>query len=152
MISMLLSFKVGLFSSLIIAIPAVILNKIRFTTLDLTTYMGGLLTGQSSGRTNFLAGFIFHIIASVCIVAVYIYFINALCLQLNFGNALHAGCIHALISGMLMHSLDHINPCVVQGTIKPLGYFGSNYGATAVVTFVFQHVCYAVIVFLMLVR
>lgn len=67
-------------------------------------------------------------------------------------NAVYAGLVHTLISGILMHVLDGLNPCVAQGSIRRLGYFAYNYGVTAVITFVAGHVIYAVVIFMMLAR
>ena len=140
--------KVGIAAGLIMGMVAMILNMIKFTTLDLTTYMGSLLTGKPSGTLNFVAGFSFHLLVSIILAFVYLFFITTLHIAITLHNSLHAGLIHTLISGVLMHVLDRINPCVSQGSVKGLGYFASNYGIPAIITFITGHLLYAVIIFM----
>lgn len=142
--------KVGIAAGLIMGMAAMILGMIKFTNLDLTKYMGGLLTGKPSGVVNFVAGFSFHIFVSIILAFVYLFFITNLHISITLQNGIHAGLIHTLISGMLVHILDRFNPCVTQGSIKGLGYFASNYGITATITFTAGHIIYAIIVFMFL--
>lgn len=140
----------GIIAGIIMGIIAMVLNKIKFTTLDLTKYFGGLLTGQATGTVNFVAGFTLHIFASALIALIYVYLINTFHLIINLRTALHFGIIHTLLSGTMLAAIDTINPCVAQGTIKRMGYFASNYKITAVITFVVGHMIFAVLVFMQL--
>lgn len=140
-------FKIGMIAGVAMGLVAMTLNKIKFTTLNLTQYVGALLTGQISGWTNFLAGFIFHLIVSGLLANMYFFVIRMFWIQLTMRNAISFGLVHTLISGLLLPALDKINPSVAYKTIKPMKYFASGYGATAVVTFVAGHVLYAIIVF-----
>ena len=146
------AIKVGVIAGVVMGMSAMILNMIKFTTLDLTKYSGALLTGQAAGRVNFIAGFCLHIIASGFFGVVYAYLIAHFNIVIALHNAMYFGLIHALISGYILSVFDKMNPCVAQGSIKRMGYFASNYGMTAVLTFFGLHVIYAEAVFFMLAR
>lgn len=68
--------QIGIVAGFVMGMAAMLLNKIKFTSLDLTRYMGGLLTGQPVGKVNFIAGFSFHMLASVLLAWIYVYGIN----------------------------------------------------------------------------
>ncbi|MCX5924454.1 MAG: hypothetical protein NTZ68_03460 [Candidatus Dependentiae bacterium] len=142
--------KVGILAGIIMGMAAMILNLVKFTTLDLTAYMGCLLTKRSSGMINFIAGFSFHLFASAALALVYVFVIGMFQISLTFVNGLIAGCVHTLVSGCLLPQLDRFNACVKKGTLPKMGYFASNYGANAMITFTAGHIIYAVIVFWML--
>lgn len=153
MFEMIYLVKVGLIAGIIMGMAAMILNMIKFTTLDLTKYVGCLLTGHSAGRVNFIAGFVAHLIASAFFAVVYNYLIDHFMIPVSLHNALHFGIIHTLISGcILLPVFDRMNPCVVQGSIKRMSYLASGYGMSAVITYVAGHIMYAVAVFFMLAR
>ena len=144
--------KIGIIAGLLIAMVGMFLGMIKFTTLDLTKYFGCLLTGHAAGRINFIAGFVFHMIASVALAILYNFVIVHFNVAVSLKNALHFGIIHILISGCMLPVFDKIKPCVVQGSIKRMSYFGSNYGISAVVAYVLTHMTYAIAVFFMLAR
>ncbi|OGB86353.1 hypothetical protein A3J41_00790 [candidate division TM6 bacterium RIFCSPHIGHO2_12_FULL_38_8] len=144
---MFLMFKVGVVSGMIMGIAAMILHKIKFTTLDLTRYFGALLTGKASGTVNFISGFIFHLIVSGILGFVYAFAMIRLQISISVVNAVLFGLVHTLISGSFLPFFDKLNPCVAQGLIRPMGYFASKYGVTAVITFVAGHVIYALCIF-----
>ncbi len=143
--------KVGLTAGIIMGMAAMILNMVKFTTLDLTKYVGCLLTGQAAGRVNFIAGFVAHLIASVVFAILYHYIIVEYVIAVSLRNAVFFGIVHTLISGcFVLPFFDRMNPCVAQGSIKRMNYFASGYGVTAAMTYVVGHVLYAIVVFFML--
>lgn len=141
-------FKVGVISGMIMGVVAMILNKIKFTSLDLIRYFGGLLTGKASGSVNFVSGFVFHLVVAGCLGLVYEFLIGRLHVSRELHIAVFFGFVHAFISGSSLPLFDKINPCVAQGLIKPMKYFASGYGITAVITFIACHVLYAICVFI----
>src|SRR3990167_996592 len=94
--------RVGIIAGVVMGMAAMILNLIKFTTLDLTMTMGCLLTRQSKGIIPFVAGFSFHICASAVIAIIYMLIITTFGFNLTFHNSLHIGAIHTIVSGMLI--------------------------------------------------
>ena len=152
MFEMMYLAKVGVIAGVVMGVAAMILNMIKFTTLDLTKYFGCLLTGQSTGRVNFIAGFVFHLCASAFFAILYDYLIVHFMIVVSLRSAIHFGIIHTIVSGCLLPVIDQINPCVAQGSVKRMSYLASGYGSTAIVTYVAGHIIYAVTVFFMLAR
>ncbi len=151
MFEMLYLFKIGIVAGVIMGMAAMFLKIIKFTTLDLTKYVGCLLTGQSSGRVNFIAGFVAHLGAAVFFAFVYNYVIRHFKVEISGHNAVYFGIIHTLIAGaLILPLLDRMNPCVAQGSIKRMSYFASGYGIPAVITYVIGHIVYAFSVFVLL--
>lgn len=145
--------KVGIIAGVIMGMAAMVLQMIKFTTLDLTKYVGCLLTGHSTGRVNFIAGFIAHLGASAVFAILYDYLIVHFMIAVSLHNAVHFGIVHTLISGCLvLPVMDRMNPCVAQGSIKRMNYLASGYGVSAAITYTAGHVIYAVAVFFMLAR
>ncbi|MFA5999343.1 MAG: hypothetical protein WC747_04975 [Candidatus Babeliales bacterium] len=142
--------KVGILAGIIMGMAAMILNLVKFTTLDLTSYMGCLLTKRSSGTINFIAGFSFHLFASAVLALVYVFVIGMFQISLSLHAGIVAGCIHTIISGCLLPQLDRFNACAAKGKLPRMGYFASNYGTNAIITFTAGHIIYAVVVFWML--
>lgn len=142
--------RIGIVAGIIMGMTAMILNLVKFTTLDLTMTMGCLLTRQSKGIIPFVAGFSFHIFASAAIAIIYMFIMTTFGFSLTFHNSLHIGAIHTLVSGILMHILDQLSVCAKEGSIKAVGYFASNYGTPGIVTFVAGHFIYAIIVIMLL--
>ncbi len=138
--------KIGIVAGIVMGMAAMILNLLKFTKLDLTTYMGSLITGKPSGPINFIAGFTAHIFASAALAIVYDFFIVIFQIPLTLYVGLIAGILHTFISGTCMIVFDNFNRCVQQGTVAPLGFLASNYGLHAVLTFFATHIIYAIIV------
>lgn len=152
MFTMFYLFQVGVIAAVAVGVVAMTLKMLNFTTLDLTKYFGSLLTGQVSGRTNFIAGFVFHLLVGGILANIYLLFIDMFHVAITLKNALMFGGMHTIISGSMLPLVDRINPCVAQQTIKPMNFFASNYGITAVLTFVAGHMLFAFVVFMMLAR
>jgi hypothetical protein len=144
--------QVGVIAGMIMGAIAMVLNKLKFTTLNLTQYFGALVTGKAAGKLNFISGFLLHLLASGFFAWIYLFFIMKFHVALTMVSALLFGVIHTLCTGMSLPFFDKINLCVVQKTIKPAQCFASGYGITAVITFVAGHVIYALIVFVLLAR
>lgn len=145
--------KIGLIAGVIMGMAAMILQMIKFTTLDLTKYVGCLLTGHAAGRVNFVAGFVAHLCASAFFSILYAYILEHFMIAVSLRNAVHFGVLHTLISGCLVLPMfDRMNPCVAQGSIKRMNYLASGYGVSAVITYTAGHIIYAVAVFFMLAR
>lgn len=142
-------FKVGVVAGLVMGLVAMGLNLIKLTTLDLTKYFGALLTGQIAGRTNFIAGFLLHVLASGILANLYMIAMQIFSMSVSWQTAGIVGVVHALISGMILPVFDTLNPCVVQGIMRPMGYLASNYGITGSITFVVEHLFYTGLVFWM---
>jgi hypothetical protein len=149
MLFSLVMFKIGVIAGFVMVFVAATLHQIKFTTLDLIKYFGGLLTGKIAGSANFISGLLLHLCASGVWANLYysiiIYKKVAICTR----HALYFGLAHALIAGMLLPLFDHLNPCVAHKTLKPLGFYTINYGMSSVVTYVLGHVMYAMLVFKM---
>ncbi|HSW76342.1 MAG TPA: hypothetical protein VLG50_04830 [Candidatus Saccharimonadales bacterium] len=142
--------KIGILAGIIVSMVGTILGMSKFTTLNFGPYSGCLLTGRPSGTFSFIAGITFHIFVSAALALVYVFFIGLFHVELTFINSLIAGCIHTILSAILMTQLNYVNPCVRNKILPPLKYFASNHGVNGIITFVITHTLYAVILFWML--
>ena len=70
------SIKVGIFAGLVIAAVGMVIGVLKLSSLDLTTYTGCMLTGKNKGSAPFIAGFLFHMLASAAFGVVYLYLIH----------------------------------------------------------------------------
>ncbi len=152
MFSILYLFQTGVISGLLVSVLAIFLGMTKFTTLNLTQYFGALLTGQSSGKVNFIAGFVFHILVSGCLANIYGLILDHFALAVTLRHAMYFGIVHTLISGIALHLTDKINLCVVQQTLPAMGVFAYKQGVTAFISFVLVHMLFAFFVFFILAR
>ncbi len=58
------AIKIGIVAGLVMAVVGTVFGLLRFTSLDLTTYTGCMITGSNRGKAPFIAGFLFHILMS----------------------------------------------------------------------------------------
>lgn len=141
--------KVGIFAGLVMAAVGTILGLLRFTNLDLTTYMGCMLTGTNQGKLPFIAGFVFHIIISALFGVVYLWVIHYLAsgygifIKPTLMWGVIVGSVHSLISGSLMLILDRINPCVVKKLMGRMGFLVSAQGIRATIAYILTHIVFA---------
>lgn len=140
-------FAAGVMAGLVMGLVAMVLNKIKFTTLDLTKYFGALLTGYIAGYTNFIAGFVLHIVASGIFANLYVFILQLFVLPFGMQTACIIGIAHTIFSGMMLPVFDRLNPAVAYNTMRPMGCFASNYGTTATITFIVGHMLYAILVY-----
>jgi ribose/xylose/arabinose/galactoside ABC-type transport system permease subunit len=146
------SIKVGIIAGLIMAAVGMILGFARFSSLDLTTYTGCMLTGQNKGKTPFIVGFVFHILMSAVFGVVYLYLIHYFKIPGTILYAVALGVAHSLFSGSCMLILDVINPCVRDKKVPAAGFMATAQGMRAMITYVIIHVVYAFIVLSLLTR
>jgi len=138
--------KVGIIAGIAIAVLGMALGILKFSTLDLTTYTGCMITNQNKGAAPFIAGFMFHMIASVVLGIAYLYVLHTFDIPGTLVWALALGVIHTLISGSLMFIFDMINPCVASKKVPRVGFAASAQGLRAVIAFTITHIVFAVIV------
>lgn len=146
------SIKVGIIAGLIMAVVAMLLGFARFSSLDLTTYTGCMLTGQNKGKAPFIAGFLFHIFMSAVFGVVYLYLIHFFKIPGTIIYAVALGVANALFSGSCMLILDVINPCVRNKKVPEMGFMATAQGMRAMITYVTIHIVYAFVVLSLLTR
>lgn len=150
--TMIYAAKIGVFAGLVIAVIGTILGMLKFSALDLTNYSGCMITGQSKGKAPFIAGFIFHMIASVALGIAYLLVIHIFNIPGTWLCAIGLGVLHTLISASLMFICDRLNPCVANKKVARLGFMASALGHNAVLAFTLTHVIFGVIVVMMLTK
>ncbi|MBP9764783.1 hypothetical protein KBD08_00420 [Candidatus Babeliales bacterium] len=140
------AIKAGLIAGLIMAVVGTIIGMLKITKLDLTTYTGCMLSGQSKGSAPFVAGFIFHMIVSAVLGVVYLYLIHTFKLPATLQTGIILGVLNTLFSGTLMLVMDVINPCVRSGKVERMGFMVTAQGLPATLVYFFLHIVYAVCV------
>lgn len=152
MLMLLYIIKIGLIAGIIMSLVGMALGMLGFTKLDLTTYVGCLLSGQSKGKVPLITGTLFHLFASAFFAVLYAWIIfhaataHQIYIQPTIFYGVIFGLAHTLISGIILVLLDKINPCVVNKQIPCMGFATSAYGAHAVITYTILHIVYAIIV------
>lgn len=146
------SIKVGIIAGLIMAVIGILLGLTRFSSLDLTTYTGCMLTGQNKGKTPFIAGFLFHILMSAVFGVIYLYLIHVFKIPGTILYAIALGVANSLFSGSCMLILDVINPCVRNKKVSEMGFMATAQGMRAMITYVIIHIVYAFVVLSLLTR
>ena len=144
--------KVGIIAGLIMAVVGIILGVTKFSSLDLTTYTGCMLTGENKGKAPFIAGFLFHIFMSAVFGVIYLYLIHYFKIPGTIIYALALGVLNSIFSGVCELILDVINPCVRNKKVPALGFMATAQGMRAMVTYVILHIVYAFIVLSLLTR
>lgn len=140
----------GLIAGIVMGICAIILNISGFTKLNLTEYLGCLLTGHKSGSVSFIAGFTAHLLFSILFAYLYFYSAAYFELPINLQTAFILGAANTLFSGIMIKMFDAISPCIASDKIKAMNFFASGYGCTGVFTYIFVHFVYAVVLFKLL--
>ena len=146
------SIKVGIIAGLIMAVVGMVLGMMRFSSLDMTTYTGCMLTGQNKGKTPFIAGFLFHIFMSAVFGVIYLYLIHYFKIPGTIIYAIALGIANSMFSGACELVLDVINPCVRSGKVPAMGFMATAQGMRAMITYVFLHIVYAFVVLSLLTR
>lgn len=152
MFEMLYVIKIGIFAGIIMSLVGMILGKLKFTNLDLTTYLGCFLTGQSKGKAPMIAGTLVHIFMSGFFAVLYVRIIAHLAEMYNIlveptlYYGIIFGLVHSVISGAFLVVFDKINPCVANKKVACMGFATSAHGKHAVITYVLIHIVYATII------
>jgi hypothetical protein len=146
------SIKVGIIAGLIMAVVGMILGFTKFSSLDLTTYSGCMLTGQNKGKAPFIAGFLFHIFMSAVFGVIYLYLIHLFKIPGTIIYAIALGVVNSLFSGSCLLIMDVINPCVRNKKVPEMGFMATAQGMRAMITYVTLHIVYAFVVLSLLTR
>lgn len=137
----------GLTAGITMSIVAIALSITGFTKLNLTEYLGCLLTGQKTGYLSFILGATSHLIFSVVFAYLYIQIVSYFELPITLKTALCMGILNTLFSGIMIKGIDTINPCVASAKIRAMNFFAYGYGISATITYVLVHIVYSVTFF-----
>jgi len=152
MLMLLYTIKVGLFAGIIMSLVGMAFGMLGFTNLDLTTYVGCFLSGQSKGRAPFIAGTLFHLFASAFFGMMYAWIIfyaatkHQIYIQPTLFYGITLGLIHTVVAGSLLVVIDKINPCVISKKVPRMSFATSAHGAHAVIVYTIIHLVYVTIV------
>lgn len=145
MLSNMFIAQAGLIAGLVMGTIAMIIHMLGLTSLNLTEYMGCMLTHKKSGPVSFAAGFIVHLIASVMFAFIYQHLIGYFSLELTIMNGIILGVVHTIFSGVMMLVMDSMNKCVIDKKINAMGILAQNHGLMGMITYTLVHIVYAVI-------
>lgn len=134
--------KAGLMAGIIMGIIAMMLNMMKVTTLDLTQYIGCMLTGQKSGAVSMAAGLVVHLIMSVVFAFIYVWIAEYLAMPLSPTNGALFGLIHSIFGGIMMPLMDSMNSCVSKSKVKAMSMFAQGHGTNGTVTYFGIHILY----------
>jgi len=146
------AIKVGMIAGLFMAIVGMILGLTKFSSLDLTTYTGCMLTSNNKGKEPFIAGFLFHMLMSAVFGVVYLYLIHYFKIPGTLTYIVALGVLNSFFSGACMLVLDVINPCVRNKKVPAVGFMATAQGMRAMITYVIIHITYAFVVVSLLTR
>lgn len=147
MFTMIYIFTAGMGIGLLVDAAIILLHRFHMTKkFYIINYMGCLLTGKTSGNSSFIAGFAYSIIASGLLAVIYAFVIKTLQLPPTTHTAILAGSVKTVISGCIMPILDRNNRCVKNGSIAPMGLFGSDNGLAMSFIFFLGNIVYALII------
>lgn len=146
------AIKVGVIAGVIMAVVGMALGMMKFSSLDLTTYTGCMLTNQNKGKAPFIAGFLFHIFMSAVFGVIYLYLIHYFKIPGTITYAIALGIANSLFSGSCLLILDIINPCVRNKKVAELGFMATAQGMRAMINYVIVHIVYAFVVLSLLTR
>ncbi len=136
--------KAGLMAGVAMGVVAMALNMLKITSLDITKYMGCMLTGQSSGTTSMVAGLVAHLAASVVFAFVYVWVARYIHMALTVTNGAIFGLAHAVIGGLMLPMIDSMNHCVSQGKVKAMQMFAQGHGTMGMASYFAAHVVFGV--------
>lgn len=136
--------KAGMLAGIIMSAVAMMLNMLKITSLDITKYVGCMMTGQSSGMTSMIAGLAVHSFMSVLFAFVYAWVADQLNMAMSLQTGLILGFAHGVVGGMMTPVVDSMNGCIKAGKVKAMKMFASGYGTSAIATYFVIHVAYGV--------
>ena len=134
--------KAGLMAGVIMGVIAMMLNMMKVTTLDLTQYIGCMLTGQKSGAVSMAAGLVIHLVMSVIFAFIYVWIAEYLAMPLTPMNGALFGLIHSILGGIMMPLMDNMNGCVSKGRVKAMNMFAQGHDTTGTITYFGIHILY----------
>jgi hypothetical protein len=143
LIPMVQLIKFSVISGMTMSAVAMALGMVGFTTLDLGTYLGCLLTGEKSGLISFVAGLAAHLIASVVIAYFYLQAMTYFNMPLSLKTACILGLMNTFCSGIMIKAIDMIHPCVASKKLQGIGLFASGYGMPGIITYALIHLVFA---------
>lgn len=135
----------GIISGLIMGTFAMTMNMLKVTSLNLTEYMGCLITGKKSGPASFIAGFGAHIVASALIAMIYINIIIHFQLSMDLKTTLLLAAGHTVIAGIMMSMMDTFNPCVSTNKIRAMQLFALGHGNNGMIIYIAAHFLYTIL-------
>lgn len=150
--SIIYSMKVGIIAGLIMAAVGTVIGVLKLSSLDLTTYTGCMLTGKNKGSAPFIAGFLFHMLASAVFGVVYLYLIYTFKIPGTLQYAVALGVANSFFSGCCMLLFDRINPCTRNKMVPYVGFMATAQGMSSVLTYAFLHIVFATVVLMLLTR
>lgn len=139
--------KAGLLAGIVMALVAMALKALKFTKLDLTQYVGCILTGKASGMANMLAGVGVHVVMSIVFAFVYVWIAAHFNMAMSIMTGATIGAVHTLIGGLFFPFMDRLNSCVKSGKLKPMKMFAQGYDISGTATYALVHVVYGVALF-----
>jgi len=145
MISNMFVVQAGLIAGVVMGLFAMVMNMLELTSLNLTSYMGCMLTQKKSGPLSFAAGSIAHLLASVMFAFIYLHLLAYFKLGFNITNGAIFGVAHTAFSGLMLVVMDKLNQCVADKKIKAMGVFAQGHGLMGVITFALAHIIYAIV-------
>ena len=136
----------GLMSGAGMAMWSMMMKMVGLSKMDMVAYLGGLLTGKSSGMMSFMMGMLMHFVLSVLVAFVYFFALMNFMNMITWQYGMLLGFVHWVVSGIMLPLVDAINSCVQSKKIPALGYFAQGYGAGAVLTFFIGHLLYGTMI------
>lgn len=136
----------GIIAGLIMGVFAMAMNMMKYTTLNLTEYMGCMLTGKKTGNSSVAAGFGAHLLASAMFAVIYINIIVSFNLPMNLQTTMFIAASHTMFAGIMLNVMDKFNQCVAAKKVKAMGMFGINHGNAGIMVYILAHILYTVIV------
>ena len=137
--------QAGLVAGIVMGMFAMIMHMLNLTTLNLTKYMGCMLTNKKSGPVSFLAGFGAHLVASVIFSFIYLHIIKYFSMGLTLKTGIILGVVHTIFSGLMLATMDSMNACVAQKKVKAMKIFAQGHGIMGMIVFATVHIIYAVV-------
>lgn len=140
----------GIYGGIAIAVWAMVMRMMGFTTMNIVSYAGCLITKKSSGSETFIVGMLMHFTLSIVIAFLYFYIFKNLAVS-GWIYGLLAGFVHWFIAGMMLPVMDKMNHCVQTGLIGPMKLYASGYGINGILIFLIGHLIYGFFVGLFLI-
>lgn len=135
----------GTYGGIAMAIWAMSMRMMGFTSMNMVAYEGCLITKKSSGSETFIAGILMHFILSIIIAFAYFYILKIFMVS-GWMYGLLLGFVHWFIAGMMLPLMDKMNHCVQAGIIAPMKLYVSGYGISGILTFLVGHLIYGIFV------
>jgi len=136
----------GLMSGAGMAMWSMMMKMVGLSKMDMVAYLGGLLTGKSSGMMSFMMGMLMHFVLSVLVAFVYFFALMNFMNMITWQYGMMLGLLHWIVSGSLLPFIDEMNDCVKTKKISALGYFAQDYGTGAAMTFFVGHLMYGALI------